>query len=181
MKTMKTTLNLILFLFLGFYTANLSIAQCGSTQQPCVPDCPNDPWLGPNTVTYTVEPGCQLKITYVHRHACNQFYDYQVLGVEVIGTCSFGTGIDEVLDQATIALLSGNPQNYPIPNCQDVYRATKAACWSEDGSGCYTPCPPVQCDLELYRLCNGTLTQVTRWTANVNCVLPCERITPLSE
>ncbi len=179
---MKTKIILMLVLFIGlFFSTNPTNAQC-PLEESCLPDCYDDPWSVPPIVKpYVVAIGCTLIVTYSHRFACNEFYDYYIHGVELIGTCSFGTDIDEVLDAATIALISDNPQNFPATDCSDdLWRASKAVCWREDG-GCYTPCPPVLCDLELYRICDGVLTQITNWIPDSNCTQPCESIDPLSE
>lgn len=168
----------MLLVFSGmFISINDSKAQC-------LPDCPADAWSSPpSLLTVTIAPGCVMEISYSHRFACGTWYDYYVNSVVLTssGGCSFAASdIDEVIDEATIALLANNPQNFPSQCGAEMWRASAALCWRKDGSS-YTPCPPVVCNLTRYTVCNGVVTQTATNYPPVTCTFPCVSVDPLTE
>ncbi len=138
MKTVKTLMKAIAGMAAILLMWNVLGIQRGMAQSstPCLPDCFNDQWNipGPNTVG-TIECeledcGTTFRIFWRARVACNQWYDYYLERVEVIGgsvdAClQYYGGLKELLQAITECLLKINPAGFPPDkpgDCADNWR-----------------------------------------------------------
>ena len=160
----------IFLLMMGFVSAN---AQTGCSQtypvDPCYPDCPNSQWSSIQTYTVTFNSNCKVKVEYVTRHACNTWWDVQIVSYQFtqVGGCPFNyNDPDAAMEAILFQLLKDNPMGFPEPspvNCTTSWRAANGTCWRRAGD-CYIPCDDSGCCLTEYRICidssgNKTVTK----------------------
>ena len=133
---LKITL-LVIMLSLSFTTKSLS-----QVPTPCTPDCQNTPFLGPYLLINTDYPNCTLNIWYYCRHACNLYWDVQIVMIETVGDgCGVLQPLDQLFKRAYYKLIGTNP-NPPMgfppicpPGfngmvCNEQWRISQASCWT---------------------------------------------------
>jgi hypothetical protein len=160
--------------------------------QICTPDCPFDNWTGELTSPILTLPnGCQIRVKYWHRKACNKWYDIQISGIQKLNVACNSLSTAALLEQAFVALVSATPSPFPYPptsegECSTDWRAVKASCFTyDDQTGWLTPCANFNCCLTSYRVCIVNGNRVVTKTGNTppsnqNCDIPagCEFTCP---
>jgi len=131
---------------------------------------------------------CEIKVWYVQRHACNQFYDVQILKVEVTNPnnndCPFSINDQtEAMDFIHQKLLKENPMGFPEQskpsnpgneNCNGNWRVSNGSCY-KSVEGTFKPCDQNndRCCLTRYEVCRddcGNLTvEKTSAQGSGNC------------
>ena len=120
-------------------------SQAQVMNEACLPDCFNDPFMGPFMVTLEICPGTFVNVEYGFRHACNIWYDYYI-GDKITpgpGTSSIDFyncvysvgGMNAFLQLVSEQLIIVNPAGFPpLANnqCETNWRVLKGSCWKGD-------------------------------------------------
>lgn len=114
-------------------------------QDACLPDCPNEKFIGPFSIVLEICPGHFFNVEYGYRNACNIWYDYYI-GDEITpagGTSSTDFyncinsvgGMNEFIRLVSEQLIIANPAAFPPTNpggCETHWRVLKGSCWRGD-------------------------------------------------
>lgn len=143
----------------------------------CVPDCVNDVFIGPDTVTFNIG-SCSFRVDYWYRKACGQYCDVQIRQVSSMSTDPACAGINPktLLDAAITAtivhalgahatVLNCGPR---LPNeCSSYWRVSRSACWKVlTGSQAspfgvvYGPCSSDACCFSVVQVCMSQFGQI---------------------
>lgn len=144
--------------------------------QPCVPDCPNSSWNGPQTVTLNnwtykgVTIACEVEVTYFWRNACGTWRDFQITNINIINGsgCPFDvnnqtTGLEIIYQKLLLEVPNIPPSQWGHPskgNCNTNWRVTHGECWRNVEGG-FEPCDLNTCCLIPYRICKDDCGNVT--------------------
>ncbi len=168
MRTVKTLMKAVagmvaIFLMWNVLGIQQSLAQ---SDTPCLPDCFNDQWNIPGqniagSIECTLDScGTTFQIFWRARIACNQWYDYYLERVEVLGgsldAClQYYGSMKDLIQALTVCLLEINPAGFPPKNegdCEANWRVMKGPCWYRSGN-ILKPCAYEKCCLDRYEVC----------------------------
>lgn len=178
---------------------NLALAQDKGSDKTqaypvCVPDCPNDPFICSQTVTWFMG-GCSWTATYCWRHACGVFCDVQVTDIKcnTFPPCT-GMTVQQVFEMAAeAAILDISITKGLLPcrpsaegQCVTSWRVSAASCWQWRDLGMISPdwhvtyCDIDACCLFLYEVClrNGmyVVTPISSTGNPFSCPPGCYKI-----
>jgi len=163
MRSVKTFLKAVAGMAAIFLMWSVLGIQRGMAQSsiPCLPDCFNDQWSSLSSIECTLDScGLTLRIYYRSRHACNQWFDYYLEKVDILGgsydAClQYYGGLKELLQAITECLLKANPAGFPPDkpgDCADNWRVMKGPCWYRNGNT-LEPCAYERCCIDRYTVC----------------------------
>lgn len=162
---------------IGFLILNFLLLEVVSTKlhsqvpEPCNPDCFETPFPIPGFYAeYDMTPlDCKLKIWYTYRHACNYYYDVQILKIVTEGSqCWAYMPLEKLFKTAYYRLIKENPMGYPpmcegdkdVFLCNEQWRISQASCWATYDIDCAghqctvtVPCIGTDCCLQRMRIC----------------------------
>jgi len=143
----------------------------------CVPDCPSDVFIGPDTVTFNVG-SCTFRVDYWYRKACGQYCDIQIRQVSSMSTNPACAAINPktLLDAAITATIVHALANHNPPldcgptqnnECSSYWRVSRSACWKVlTGSQAspfgvvYGPCSSDACCFSVVQVCKSQYGQI---------------------
>lgn len=144
------SLFLVLFAF-----GTMELSAQGSC--PPTPDCHTDPWIGPNSVSFTMYgpngEECEFTVWFCYRIACGMYYDMYITSVTVDADCFGVFPNDAILDQAMREIWKANPWGASIPLCPGGTTA-----WRVFSAGCYASVPPGGCGIIIDPPPTGVMT-----------------------
>ncbi len=179
LKASKSIVLLLVLFTVGI--SAISYQADAQVPQPCTPDCEWTPFGPPQITIIPLPGGCQLNVWWTSRLACNNWWDFQIVMIETIGSdCWRWLPLDKLFKTAYYNLIELNPMGfppaYPVPDppgvaCNPQWRISQATCWTHyeiEVVGEYhsvaVPCEGTDCCLQEMRICrysdpppNGTI------------------------
>jgi hypothetical protein len=181
MKNLSFSFILVL-IFSAYVVSNNVNAQ--QTPPPCTPDCEATPFFAPPVFNdFYFDNGCIIRVYYTWRHACNTWYDVQIVRIETLNPLCNAYSDKQLLDSAFKKVLEFNRMGYPPApgNCDLNWRITTASCWSTwtiivtgQEFKVLLPCTGAGCCYQPYQVCRDLANKITitplgePWAA-VNC------------